>query len=231
MRNWKKNDKKFAFLDVGERTTVSRIRKQIEKNIEKIKPKLVVIDYVANLLADRPRKEGNSLEIGDMLKDMIAMGKPGMCTDEGFAVVSAAQLNRTALTRLKSQKDSSQQDLGSTDLMGSHQYSMDATNIFGLVKDKVLPNRKITMFKIKSRWGTTTFKDGASKVSLNIRPEISLIYGQSDASWGDSSVNDVLNVFSSNPTPPDGSTKDPVAVDNSNINNDPPPKTDDGWSF
>jgi replicative DNA helicase len=124
----------FAILEIGERTTVNAIRRQIEKHLSHHQPKLVVIDYIANLLPDRPNPKRNDLEIGDMLKDLLKMGKPGVVTPAGFAVVTGAQLSREALKKIRAARDLTSISLGSEDIQGSHQYSADASSIFALYK-------------------------------------------------------------------------------------------------
>jgi hypothetical protein len=152
-------------------TTVVKIQRQIERNIELIKPKLVVIDYVANLEAHRNRYGRNDLEIGDMLKTMRQMGK-----DLNFAVLSAAQLGREALKRVrKSTGDRDKTSINSEDIRGSHEYSADADNIFAQLKHVQQPGALLDIFCVKSRNGPTTFENGKIRATLEILPEFGLI--------------------------------------------------------
>ena len=80
---WDSNPAKFYMMQEPGNTTVVTIQRQIEKNIDILRPKLVVIDYVANLEAHKNRHGRNDLEIGDMLKSMRQMGK-----DLSFSVLS-----------------------------------------------------------------------------------------------------------------------------------------------
>jgi hypothetical protein len=169
---WEKRSSKFYMMENIGNTTVPAIQRQIEKNINIIKPKLVVIDYIANLEAHKNRFGRNDLEIGDMLKCLRRNGK-----DLGFAVLSAAQLGREALKRIRkigSNKDKS--SINSEDIRGSHEYSADADNIFALVKNSAQPNELLDIYCVKSRNGPTVFKDNSVKATLDVRPEYGLIH-------------------------------------------------------
>jgi len=170
-RNWDSLPSKFFMMQERGYTTVSKIGRQIERNIELIAPKLVVIDYVANLEADRQRYDRNDLEIGDMLKSMRQMGK-----DLDFAVVSAAQLGREALKRLrKAGANRDKASINSEDIRGSHEYAADADNIYAQLKNTAQPNQILDLFTVKSRNGPTTFADGKARAILEIYPQFGLI--------------------------------------------------------
>jgi len=156
------------------KTTVSSIQRQIERNIEKFQPRLVVIDYVANLAPDRQRSERNDLEIGDMLKAMRQMGKT-----MNFAVVSAAQLGRDALKRIrKAGASKDKAAINSEDIRGSHEYAADADNIYAMLKHIPQPNHYLELFCVKSRNGPTIFKNEKMKALLRVFPEYGLITSQ-----------------------------------------------------
>jgi hypothetical protein len=170
-RKWIENPAKFFIMEEPGNTTVLKIQRQIERNVELIKPKLVVIDYVANLEAHKNRYGRNDLEIGDMLKTMRQMGK-----DNDFAVLSAAQLGREALKRVrKSGNDRDKTAINSEDIRGSHEYSADADNIFAQLKHVQQPSALLDIFCVKSRNGPTTFENGKSRATLEIFPEYGLI--------------------------------------------------------
>lgn len=157
-----------------ERTQVSVIRRMIEENIEIFKPRVVVVDYIANLRPDRNMRERNDLEIGEMLKDLRHMGRPGVIHDKGFAIVSGAQIGRDALRRIR-RSASEKMMFYSEDIRGSHEYSADADNMFAQIKDPQQPDELLDLFCIKARNGKTTFADGSRKAKLEVKPEISLI--------------------------------------------------------
>jgi replicative DNA helicase len=170
-KKWEENPAKFFMMEEPGNTTVVKIRRQIERNIELIKPKLVVIDYVANLEAHKNRYGRNDLEIGDMLKTMRQMGK-----DNNFAVLSAAQLGREALKRVrKLGGDRDKTSINSEDIRGSHEYSADADNIFAQLKHTQQPSNLLDIFCVKSRNGPTTFENGKIRATLEIFPEFGLI--------------------------------------------------------
>ena len=141
------------------------------KHIEIFSPKLVVIDYVANLEADKNRYGRNDLEIGDMLKSMRRSGK-----DLDFAILTAAQLGREALKRIrKTGSNKEKTSINSEDIRGSHEYSADADNIYAQLKSTSQPNELLDLYCVKSRNGPTTFEDGSIRATLDIRPEFGLI--------------------------------------------------------
>jgi replicative DNA helicase len=168
---WDKRKNLFFMMEEPSNTTVVKIQRQIEKHIDIIKPKIVIIDYIANLEAHKNRYGRNDLEIGDMLKSMRQMGK-----DMGFAVLSAAQLGREALKRIRkigTNKD--KVSINSEDLRGSHEYSADADNIFAQLKSTTQPNQLLDIFCVKSRNGPTVFESGYVRATLDILPEFGLI--------------------------------------------------------
>lgn len=168
---WEKIPSKFYIMEEPGNTTVSKIERQIERNIEVIKPKLVVIDYIANLTADRERYERNDLEIGDMLKSMRQMGK-----DLDFAVLSAAQIGREALKRLrKAGANRDKPTINSEDIRGSHEYAADADNIYAQLKSTSQPTELLDLYAVKSRNGPTTFEDGSIRAMLEIQPQYGII--------------------------------------------------------
>ena len=186
---WDSYDSKFYVMEDPGNTTVLKIQRQIEKHIDLIKPKLVVIDYVANLEAHKERYGRNDLEIGDMLKTMRQMGK-----DIGFSVLSGAQLGRGALNRIR--KTGSNRDkasINSEDIRGSHEYAADADNIFAQLKSVSQPNELLDIFCVKSRHGPTVFENGNIRATLNIHPEYGLItsphYGEMIGEDGEEGKN------------------------------------------
>lgn len=182
-RKWRENPAEFYIMEEPGNTTVLKIQRQIERNIELIKPKLVVIDYIANLEAHKNRYGRNDLEIGDMLKTMRQMGK-----DNDFAVLSAAQLGREALKRVrKSGSDRDKTSINSEDIRGSHEYSADADNIYAQLKHVQQPSALLDIFCVKSRNGPTTFENGKSRATLEIFPEYGLIIS---STYGEQIVQD-----------------------------------------
>lgn len=157
---------KLVWADVKSRPTVNEIKRAIENKMHYFKPDVVVIDYIANIKPDG--KVDNWLAIGDILKELRAMGK-----QHGFAILSAAQMTRDGIKKLKSDKDMSKSP-GSEDLRGSHEYSADSDNIFAQSPSPDEPNRKMLLWCIKARYGKKTF-DGKNYAILDFYPEFSKI--------------------------------------------------------
>lgn len=143
---WMERSNKFAVLDVSEKTSVSVLRAEIEKRINFFKPKLVVIDYVALMSAEKNFYGRNDLEIGHILKSLRLMGKR-----YGFHIFSAAQIGRGTLTKLR-QEGFDASHIDSTALRGSHEYSADADTIFALLP---VPDEedKLKVYVVKARHG------------------------------------------------------------------------------
>ena len=157
---------KLVWADVKSRPTVQEIKRAIEGKMHYFKPDVVVIDYIANIKPDG--KVDNWLAIGDILKELRALGK-----QYGFAILSAAQMTRDGIKKLKSDKEQSKSP-GSEDLRGSHEYSADADNIFAQSPSPDEPNRKMLLWCIKARYGKKTF-DGKNYAILDFYPEYSKI--------------------------------------------------------
>ena len=171
---------KFFILDAPERIPVSLIRREIEKHIDIFKPNLIIVDYIANLISDsRFDNKRSDEQIGEMLKDLRHMGRPNSVSKEGFAIVSAAQIGREGLKRVR-KMGSAKGTFYSEDLRGSHEYSADADNIFGQMEDPSQPSAQLQLVVIKARYGPKTFSDGSTKATLSIKPEIALIRSKDD---------------------------------------------------
>lgn len=172
-------ENKFAILDASDdRLTVADIKAEIERHIAFFKPDIVIVDYITILAPEKWYIKQQSHEwIGHMCKGLRQMGRK-----YGFAVISAAQLGREAIKRLKSQKEG-QQTVGSEDLRGSHEFSADSDNIYALVPHPNQPNQKLQMFCIKARYGKKTFS-GSNRAILDVNPEIGRITSSTDATWG-----------------------------------------------
>jgi hypothetical protein len=172
---WPNYDSKLYIMNsYEERTKVSVIRRMIEEHLEIFQPRVVVIDYIANLSPDRVRGERNDLEIGEMLKDLRHMGRPGVIHDKGFATISGAQIGREALRRIR-RSASDKTAFYSEDIRGSHEYSADADNMFAQMPDPQQQEELLQLFCIKARYGKKVFTGGARKAVLEIKPDISLV--------------------------------------------------------
>ncbi len=182
-------ESKFYIMQESKRTNVFTIQKNIERRIEEFKPKLVVIDYIANLDPDQKRNGRNDLEIGDMLKSLRHNGKT-----LGHAVVSGAQLGRAALNRIRlAGRNRDKTAINSEDVRGSHEYSADADNIYAQLKHVSQPNQLLDIYCVKARNGPNTFPNGELRATLEVRPEIFLVQSQGQGGMGEVSTDDILN--------------------------------------
>jgi len=159
----------FYFTETSDRVKVSTIRREIEKHLQIFKPDVVVVDYIANLIPDKNRESRNDLEIGDMLKDLRAMGR-----NMGFCVISGAQIGRDALKRIR-KSDGDKVTINSEDIRGSQEYPADADAIFALFKEPTQPNRLWHLFIVKMRFGRPIFQNNTVKTTLEVEPECCLI--------------------------------------------------------
>lgn len=154
---WYENNSRFTILDGSERTTVSKLKREIEKRAFSFKPQVVIIDYIANMEADRRYGQRNDLEIGDILKSLRFLGKKYQ-----FHVISAAQMGRSAIRAMK-EKASSGAMPDSTSIRGSHEYSADADTIFALMKDADNPDR-LKVYVLKARHAASGY---TTELSVN----------------------------------------------------------------
>lgn len=178
-------------------TTVSEILRQIERHADVFQPRAIVVDYVGILAPDASmRNERDDVKIGLMLKALRQAGKPGALTEKGFGTISGVQIGREALKRVR-KLGTNKTSFHSEDLRGSHDYSADADNIFAQMKDPAQPNNRLLLFHLKTRYGKPVFSNGESKVSLFVRPDISLIRDLHNG-WMADNKDDILNKVESN---------------------------------
>ncbi len=190
IRVWDSVGSQFFIMQEPGNTTVNTIQRLIERNIDIVKPKLVIIDYVANLEAHKNRYGRNDLEIGDMLKTMRQMGK-----DLGFAVISGAQLGREALRRLrKAGANKDKPTINSEDIRGSHEYSADADNIYAQLISTSQPSQLLDLYCVKSRNGTTTFEDDNVRAVLEVYPKFGLIKS-APIEGENNEINDIMGDY------------------------------------
>lgn len=187
---WENRSSRFYVMEsLQEQVKVSTIEKEIKRNIDLFKPNIVIIDYIANLVPDLQKEGRHDKEIGEMLKYLYHIGRPGVIHEEGFHVISAAQLGRKALTRLRKDKD--EVSFNSEDLRDSHEYSMYASYIFAQWPDENMPDERLWITPIKARWGAKTYSSGSRKAALEVNPKIGLIQSL-DYNFDNISSDDVL---------------------------------------
>lgn len=172
---------KFYIMEAPERISVSYLRREINRHIEIFKPDIIVVDYIANLVPEaKSNMNRNDLQIGEMLKDLRQMGKPGGSGlhKNGFAIISGAQIGREGLKRNR-KLGANKSGFFSEDLRGSHEYSADSDNVFAQQPD---PNNPESFFlhKIKIRYGEGLFPNGKTCTKLRYKADIGLITGESN---------------------------------------------------
>lgn len=162
--------RKFAILDVSERTSVNVIRSEIEKKLHFFRPKIVVLDYIALMSSGKKFGERHDLEIGEILKTLRFLGRK-----LGFHILSAVQIGRAALSKMR-QDGFDKVQLDSTALAGSSQYANDADTVFALYR---VPDEedKLKIFTIKARHG----RPGQTG-ELRLKPECFQILSTKDTS-------------------------------------------------
>jgi intein/homing endonuclease len=171
----KPSESHFYIMETYERIPVSIIRREIEKHVDVFKPRVVIVDYIANLTGEANReKERDDLLIGNMLKDLRTMGRAGAIHKDGFAIITAAQIGREALRRIR-RSSANKVSFHSEDIRGSHEYSADADNIYAQMVDEAQPNERLMIFPLKCRYGKKTFANNSNRAVLEIKPEVSLI--------------------------------------------------------
>jgi len=175
-KKWDDEKSKFFVMQKPDGTSVSAIKRQIEKYLPIFCPRLVVVDYIDNLDVDKDRQGRHDIEISDMLQELRRMGQ-----ELGFAVVSGAQLGRDALRRIRRAGASRDQNaFNSEDIRGAHTFSTDADNIYVQIANAQQPNSLLDIYVVKARDGKRLFPNGHLKATLLITPEIGLIRSMAD---------------------------------------------------
>lgn len=146
---WISGNKKFALLDVDEQVSVEVIRRELEKRANYFCPKLVVVDYLGLLKTQSGFGQRHDLALGDLTKSLKFMGKKF-----GFHVLTAAQLGRADIKRLR--EEGSDTQLDSTAVKGSQEVASDVEFIMAITK---VPDEddRLKLHWIKSRYGPSGF--------------------------------------------------------------------------
>jgi len=141
---WDKYAGKFDILDADERISVPVLRAEIEKRAAIMKPDLVIVDYVGILKPHVRYDSRNDLEIGEILKDLMFMGRK-----YGFHVITSAQMGRGDIRRIRDKGDAV---VDTTAARGSQEYGADARAMFALLE---VPNEpdKLKIVTLKARKG------------------------------------------------------------------------------
>jgi hypothetical protein len=176
MDKWASLQNKFCIMEMVERTKVSILRREIEKRIHYFKPRLVFVDYADNLLPDE-RQSRSDLEMNNTLEDLRKMGQA-----LGFGVVSAAQLSRDALKKLKESKDG-KGGISSVDIRGGQVMAANSDTVYAQWRDPSNPSLKLIFTCIKARHGQNLFENKMDRTILDVRGEIGLITSPRVLDW------------------------------------------------
>jgi replicative DNA helicase len=185
---------RFQILDMNGRSKLSQVRREIEKKIMAgFQPRVVVIDYADNLTPDK-RQTRSDLEMNDILEDMRQMGK-----QLGFAVITAAQLARDGLKRVREQKDGKQQ-LGSTDIRGGQVMMANSDTVYAQLRNPAQPADQLLFFCLKARHGKNIFKSGQDRTILSVKADIGLIESANDVVYEGPQDEDLLDGMLNSPS-------------------------------
>jgi len=133
----------------SQKMKMSQLEAWLSDKVDIFKPDVVILDYLDLIEPEILNPNRLDVGFGDICKMSRAMGK-----NMGFAVITAAQMKRSALDRLRKHGLDSPEKaiLGTDDISGSHMIGGDADNVFMLWrKDNGAELRVITA---KSRYSS-----------------------------------------------------------------------------
>jgi replicative DNA helicase len=160
---------KFKIINLGQskKMRLSQLERWLHENSNDFKPDVVIVDYLDLVEPENSNYDRPDIGLGDICKMMRALGK-----NMGFAVITAAQLKRSAWERLrKNGLDSPEKaQLDTDDIAGSHQIGADADNVFMLWRNP--GGNTVQIFTAKARYGE---KDTGGGTRLEVDFESSII--------------------------------------------------------
>lgn len=139
---------KIAVIGQSQKMKMSQLERWLIENQTQWKPDVIFLDYLDLIDPENPNPDRPDIGLGDICKMMRAMGKK-----MGFSVVTAAQLKRSAIERLRKHGlDAPEKaSLGTDDISGSAMIGADADNVFVLWRES--GGTKVRIFTAKSRYG------------------------------------------------------------------------------
>jgi hypothetical protein len=140
---------KFVVLNAGqsEKIKMSQVERWLYQQATQFKPDVVFLDYLSLMSPEVLNQDRLDVGYGDICKMSRAMGK-----NMGFSIVTAAQIKRAALERLrKTGFENPDKALFDTDdIAESNMIGADADNVFVLwTKDKT----ELNVYTVKCRYG------------------------------------------------------------------------------
>jgi hypothetical protein len=191
LKDWENiHSNKFIMLRPGERTRVSLLRQEIKKRLTWFRPRLVVVDYTYNLIAEGNSNKRSDEEMNGMLDELRIMGM-----NFGFHVLTAAALTREAIKRIRDQKPG-QENLDTGDIMGGQVFGANSDNIYAFIRDPQRMAEQLIFFCLKAREGKTVFAGNKGRAVLRIKPEIALIESPNDQVWKSNKDDGLLTMLS-----------------------------------
>jgi len=159
---------KFKFLEISTAGLIST--RVLEANIKALLASgtiidVLIVDYLELLFPPEASREDHWIKMGYICKFLRGLGKK-----YGFSVISAVQMKRDAISRIRKSKDG-KMDFGADDAQGSNQISADADRIYALWIDPQ-DDRYIKLFTAKNRYGKKSYD-----CSLYFDAACSRIYG------------------------------------------------------
>ena len=148
-KTWITQTNKFAILDVDEQISIPVLRRELEKRANYFRPKVVVIDYLGLLKTASGYGQRHDLALGELTKSLKFLGKK-----YGFHIITAAQLGRADIRRLR--EEGSEAQLDSTSVKGSQEVSSDVEFIFALTMPPD-ENDRLKFHVIKARYGASGY--------------------------------------------------------------------------
>ena len=179
-KSWLTETNKFALLDVDEQISVSFLQRELEKRANYFKPKVVVVDYLGLLKTQSNFGQRHDLALGELTKSLKFLGKK-----HGFHIITAAQLGRADIRRLR--EEGSEAHLDSTSVKGSQEVSSDVEFIFALTTPPD-ENDRLKFHVIKARYGASGYtKD------LRVEPHRCRIFSMEQGKQTPGQAGDAVN--------------------------------------
>jgi replicative DNA helicase len=150
---------KLKVINIGQskKMKLSQLERWLHENSSVFAPKIVVVDYLDLVEPENPNPDRPDIGLGDCCKMLRAMGK-----NTGYSVITAAQLKRGAMERLRKYgfDTPEKSQLGVDDIAGSHMIGADADNVFMLWRED--GGNVLRIFTAKARYGQNDVSKGSS---------------------------------------------------------------------
>ena len=181
----KKNRIKIINIGQSKKIRMSQIERYLRDVESDFRPQVVIIDYCSLTLVapETPYPDRPDLELGEICTYMRNLGE-----NMGFSVITAAQLKRAALERIRKYGEGAPEkaQIGTDDIAESHQISAAADTIFVLWP---MANSQIKIFCPKARHAGFDMSQGETLQVCDLQCMISTgenIQSHTEASKGKS---------------------------------------------